>query len=154
MVSCDATTGHQLVAWTFTNSTGQTVVINSGTVDATGLSTGSAIDATASFTPTSLDLDATAAATTAVSGDATGDYHLVVNYKPGLAVAVDLDQEVVLPGGCVASTTTSPSTTAVDNGSGGLPPTGSQAAEVAVAAGVALGLGALLLLARRRRPVL
>ena len=69
------------------------------------------IDATATFTPSQLTNTQVATASTAGTGDGTGDYHLIVNYTEDLTDPT-VDGEVVLPGGCAQQqTTTTTSTT-------------------------------------------
>jgi len=111
-VACDTNTGHQLVSWTLHNPSGSSLTVDSAAVDAGGLTAGSTIDATATLTPNPVANGASATGQTAATGDATGDYHLVVGYTFADSDPT-VDGEVVLPGGCaqVVVTTTAPATT-------------------------------------------
>jgi hypothetical protein len=113
-VSCDPTTGHQLVAWTLTNPSGSSITIDSADIDGSGMTAGAPIDQTATLTPNPVAFNGSATGITAVSGDGTGDLHLLVAYTFADSDPT-IDGEVVLPGGCVkvapTTTTTATSTT-------------------------------------------
>jgi hypothetical protein len=97
--------GFQLVEWTLTNDLGIQIAIISAVVDDSGLTTGSAIDNNVTFAPNPLaGGGATATGFGSVTGDATGDLHLIVTYSFDGTFTVD--GEVVMPGGCVQPTTT------------------------------------------------
>lgn len=152
-VSCDSATGNQVISWTFNHIYGVDVSIDAALVDASGLTSGSTISPSATFSPNPVAPDTDSTAQTLASGDATGDYHLTVTYTAPPSSPVMLDKQVVLPGGCVADTTaptTAAPTTTVTAGSGGqLPSTGADHDVAVVTALVLLGAGGLLLLVRR-----
>jgi hypothetical protein len=100
VVSCDTTTGHQVVTWTFTNSSGSPATIDSSVVSGPS-GGGTTIDTSAVMSPTDIANGGTSTGTTRASGDATGDYHLEITYTLSAADPI-VDGEVVLPGGCVA----------------------------------------------------
>jgi len=110
VVTCDATTGNQVVTWTLTNASGTSVTVDSATVDDSGLSTGATIDTTATMTPNPVANGTTSTGATRAEGTATGDYHLVIAYTFAEADPT-VDGEVVLPGGCEQTVATSTSTT-------------------------------------------
>ena len=111
VVTCDATTGNQVVTWTLTNASGTSVTVDTATVDDSGLTTGATIDATATMTPNPVANGTTSTGATRAEGTATGDYHLVIAYTFAEADPT-VDGEVVLPGGCEQTVATSTSTTA------------------------------------------
>ncbi len=105
VVSCDATTGHQLVTWTLSSIAASELSIQSANVNGGGMVTQGPIDLTATFSKNPLQPDDSTTAVTAVTGNGTGDLHLVVSWlengDPG-----SIDGEVVMPGGCTLATTT------------------------------------------------
>ena len=180
--SCDTSTGEQVVSWTFTYTYPLGPgVINSAVVDATSLTAGSTIDTSAMMSPsTGLNSLDTSVGTTRVSGDAVGAYKLVITFTPPQLAADFSTGTVQLPGGCVADTTTAPSstpgTTTLDTtptdsvgstiaagatslpdttstavaGAGGLPGTGGTSPALPIIGATLIGIGGVLLLARRR----
>jgi hypothetical protein len=106
--------GIQLVEWTVTNNLGLQITIVSAVVDDSGLTTGSAIDPTVTLTPNPVPSLGETSGFGAVTGDATGDLHLVVTYS--FDGTFEDDGEIVLPGGCVppATTTTEAPTTTTE----------------------------------------
>lgn len=113
--ACDPSTGHQIVTWTFANPTGTSITVNSAVVDSSGLTAGSEIDASTTFTPNPIADGASAVATTASSGDAKGSVVLNVDYTyESLDPAISAT--VRLAGGCepavVATTALATTTTA------------------------------------------
>ncbi len=108
-VSCDESTGKQVVTWTLSNPSGTSVTIDSAAVDDSGMSTGGALEATATLSPNPVANGGTATGTTQVSGDGTGDLHLIVTYTYA-DEDPEVDGEVVMPGGCLQAETTTTTT--------------------------------------------
>jgi hypothetical protein len=110
-VACDPATGEQVVVWTLENPSGSSLTIDSATVDAGGLSSGDTVSVTATMSPSTVANGGTSTGETRATGDATGDYHLVIAYTFADQDPT-IDGEVVLPGGCVQAAVTT-TTTAV-----------------------------------------
>jgi len=112
-VDCDIDEGgFQIVEWTVENNLGIAITIVSAVGTDSGLTVGSAIDTPVTVTPNPLTSGASATGFGTATGDATGDFHLIVTYS--FDGTFEADGEVVLPGGCEApETTTTTSTTSV-----------------------------------------
>ena len=110
-VSCNPTTGHQVVAWTLSNPSGTSITISTGFVDGSGMSAGEPLDAETVLSPEVIPNGGTATGSTQVSGDGVGDLHLVLTYAYA-DLDPELDGEVVLPGGCLPSSSTTTTTAA------------------------------------------
>lgn len=154
---CDSVTGRQVLTWTFTNNLPDTAAISAATVDATGLTAGSTIEATAAMSPlTGIASLASAVGETHATGDAVGPYILRVTFSsPSFPSGGTLQTTVTLTGGCVAAATVPPSTlpastTAVGGSGATLPHVGANPSGIPLVATVLIAVGLVLVLLRRR----
>ena len=173
---CDTETGDQVITWTLTNNTNNTIDITaSGSQDGSALTAGSASAAKVIFNPATVASLGTASGVGTATGDAVGVVAITLDaFQTSIDTSVTYNGSVTLVGGCgaaptttVAPTTTAPATTApattapvttiaptttadLGSGSGNLPGTGYHGGTLALAF-VLLGAGGVLLLVRRRR---
>ena len=158
---CDSVTGRQVLTWTFTNNLPDTAAISAATVDATGLTAGSTIEATAAMSPlTGIAPLASSVGETHATGDAVGPYILRVTFSSPSFPGATLTTTVTLAGGCVAAATVPPSTlppstlppstTAVGGSGATLPHVGANPSGIPLGATVLIAVGVVLVLLRRR----
>ena len=154
---CDSVTGRQVLTWTFTNNLPDTAAISAATVDVTGLTAGSTIEATAAMSPlTGIASLASSVGETHATGDAVGLYILRVTFSsPSFPSGGTLQSTVTLAGGCVAAATVPPSTlppstTAVGGSGATLPHVGANTSGIPLVATVLIAVGVVLVLLRRR----
>ena len=161
-VACDPGTGEQLITWTYQNTSGEILDFDGGTATPT-LSPGTLVSTVVGMQPAAgLADQASAVGETIASADAVGSVSVSLTFfrtvNQGTITAVGT---VLLFGDCVVDTTApvvettappatqAPTTALVGSGGGRLPHAGNDDT-LLVLAGVLVGMGALLLVLRRR----
>lgn len=157
-VSCDSQTGQQVIHWSYTNVSVVAVQpqVSLDAFSAVQLDSGSMISVDLVMSPSSIEPDAIATATSYATFDAVGTVRVVMSYLDGGEGLRNAIGTATLTG-CPAPTTTAapttttarPTTTAAPESQAPLPETGGDNSLLPVAAGL-LGTGVVLLAARRR----
>lgn len=115
VVSCDNTTGEQIITWTFEPFIQGDAVVNSTSLDSSALTAGSVTSGAVALSPTTVTAGGTATAQSVATIDAVGNVSLSVNwFNSPIETTLDSVGAVTLLGQCEAAPTTTTTTLPVD----------------------------------------